>query len=77
MKPTPEQIKAAANAIANARGARRGAPRVVNILDILPQNLRDEVMEDAEAALTAANELKCPSHSIASLTLRYPSRSSA
>ncbi len=42
------------SAIANARGGRRGAPEIRNILDILPQKLRDEVMEDAEEALKAA-----------------------
>lgn len=51
---TREMIEAAAAAIANARGGRRGAPEIVNVLDMLPQKLRDEVMEDAEAALTAA-----------------------
>lgn len=56
MKPTPEMIRAAAAAIANARGGRRGAPNVSNILDILPPKLHTEVMEDAEAALNAAEE---------------------
>lgn len=51
---TPGQIQAAAAAIANARGGRRGVPAVSNILDVLPANLRQEVMEDAEAALKAA-----------------------
>ena len=50
---TREMIEAAA-AIANARGDRRGVPEIVNILDMLPEKLRDEVLEDAEAALTAA-----------------------
>lgn len=51
---TPEMIEAAAAAIANARGGRRGAPPISNVLQILPGKLRDEVMEDAEAALRAA-----------------------
>lgn len=51
---TPAMIEAAAAAIANARGGRRGAPAIRNILDILPQKLREEVMEDAEEALKAA-----------------------
>lgn len=51
---TPAMIKAAAAAIANARGGRRGAPEIVNVLDMLPEKLRAEVLEDAEAALKAA-----------------------
>lgn len=51
---TREMIEAAAAAIANARGGRRGVPEIVNILDMLPEKLRDEVLEDAEAALNAA-----------------------
>jgi hypothetical protein len=54
MAVTTEQIRAAATAIANARGARRGLPAILNILDMLPARLRDEAMEDAEAALKAA-----------------------
>ncbi len=49
-----DSIKAAAAAIANARAGRRGAPAIVNVLDILPPHLLREVMEDAEAALKAA-----------------------
>lgn len=45
--------RAGAAAIANARGGRRGMPAITNILDVLPQKLRDEVMEDAEAVLEA------------------------
>jgi hypothetical protein len=48
-----EQIRAAAAAIANARGARRGVPHVINILELLPPKLLDEVMEDAKVALEA------------------------
>ncbi|SEG70076.1 hypothetical protein SAMN04488144_14621 [Methylobacterium sp. 190mf] len=50
-------IEAAAAAVANAQGGRRRAPPIGNILLTLTP-LRpapyDEVMEDAEAALTAA-----------------------
>lgn len=53
---TDSQIKAAATAIANARGARRGVPVISNILEVLPQKLVDEVMEDAKAALEAAEK---------------------
>jgi hypothetical protein len=52
------EIEAAAAAIANARGGRRGAPAVSNILELLRRiqggKLFDEVMEDARAALEAA-----------------------
>lgn len=48
------QITAAAEAIANARGMRRGGPRTDGILSALPPKLRAEVMEDAKAALIAA-----------------------
>jgi len=51
---TREMIEAAASVIANARGGRRGVPEIVNILDMLPEKLVAEVMENAEAALKAA-----------------------
>jgi hypothetical protein len=46
-------VELAAAAIANARGMRRGAPPIANILDALPPKLRAEVLEDAAAALDA------------------------
>lgn len=54
-----KQIMAAAAAIANTRGMRRGAPIVANILEMLrasPQlgHLYLEVVEDATTALIAA-----------------------
>lgn len=56
--PTSREIEAAAAAIANARGARRGAPALSNILEVLRRisggKLYREVMEDAQAALEAA-----------------------
>jgi hypothetical protein len=51
---TQKEIRAAASAIANARGNRRGVPTVTNILEMLPKKLFDEVMEDAQTALDAA-----------------------
>lgn len=51
---TSDQVKRAAAAIANARGGRRGMPAITNVLDILPDNLLQEVREDARAALEAA-----------------------
>ena len=58
MAARSDAIRAAAAAIANSRGNRRGAPDIVNVLEMLQANglkhLYDEVMEDAEAALRAA-----------------------
>lgn len=56
----PETLRVAAAAIANERGGRRGVPAIANILDILPQKLRDEVFEDAEAVLIALGFAKEP-----------------
>jgi hypothetical protein len=42
-----------ASAIANARAGRRGAPPIENVLDILPPNLRKDVIEDAAAVILA------------------------
>lgn len=62
---TPAMIEAAAAAIANARGGRRGAPAISNILQtlegVLPK-LHAEVLEDAEAALTAALAIASSRH---------------
>jgi hypothetical protein len=55
---THKEIRAAATAIANARGNRRGVPTITNILEALPKKLFDGVMEDAEAALNAAAQAK-------------------
>lgn len=49
-----KEVEAAAVAIMNARGNRRGVPIISNVLDVLPQKLRDEVREDASVALAAA-----------------------
>ena len=51
----PTRLHDAAAAIANARAARRGAPSIANILEILPAKLFREVVEDAQAALDAAS----------------------
>ncbi|MDH2313092.1 hypothetical protein [Methylobacterium brachiatum] len=50
----PARLREAAAAIANARAGRRGAPAIVNVLDVLPAELFDNVVEDARAALDAA-----------------------
>mgnify|MGYP000877907748 CR=1 FL=1 len=40
-----------AGAIANARGNRRGVPSISNILDVLPEKLLTEVLDDADAVI--------------------------
>lgn len=60
----PKEIEAAAAAIANARGGRRGAPAISNIIEVLQKisggKLYREAMEDAEAALDAAEKVREP-----------------
>lgn len=58
--PTEAMIEAAAEAIANARGMRRGVPAITGILAALPSKIHDEVMEDAKAALVAAEAVRRP-----------------
>ena len=64
MWASDKEVEAAAAAIANARGGRRGAPAVSNILDLLRKisggKLYEEVMEDARAALAAAEAVREP-----------------
>ena len=59
---TPLETMAAA--IANARGGRRGAPPITNVLDILKGikggKLYDEVMEDARAMVEALIAMPLP-----------------
>lgn len=54
----PGYIRAAATAIANARAGRRGAPAIANILENLPQDLFIQVVEDAHAAIKAADSAR-------------------
>jgi hypothetical protein len=54
MKQDRVRVMKAAAALANARGMRKGLPAIRNILDMLPQSLREEIIEDAEEALEAA-----------------------
>ena len=49
-----ERLRREAAAIANQRVMRRGSPAIANVLDVLPQKLLDEVLDDARAALEAA-----------------------
>lgn len=74
MTPTQNQIELAAAAIANARGGRRGIPEITNILEMLPDNLVVEVMQDAEAALKAAfsSPHVCPECGAEPLRLHKP-----
>ncbi|WP_407530440.1 hypothetical protein [Methylobacterium oryzisoli] len=51
-----EMITAAAAAIANTCGGRRGAPEISNIFRILPHRLRDEARAHAQAVLRAAGD---------------------
>jgi hypothetical protein len=44
-------VQRVAATIANERGNRRGVPTIVNVLDILPPKLLQEVTEEAEAIL--------------------------
>jgi hypothetical protein len=53
------EIMAAAGAIANERGGRHGVPPIENILELLPEKLRLEVIEDATAALEAVEKIRC------------------
>lgn len=45
-----------AGAIANARGMRRGVPMISNVLDILPEKLKEEVFDDADSVVKALKE---------------------
>lgn len=42
-----------AAAIANARGRRRGVPTIKNVLDMLPEYLRKEVLDEADSVIAA------------------------
>lgn len=53
MKPTPAQVDAAAEAILNARGMRRGVPKIINVLAFVPPQIAADAREDAGDALDA------------------------
>ncbi len=63
-RPIPDAaVEAAAAAIANARAIRRGVPSMSNILVFLRTkptlaHLYDELMEDARAAIAAADAIR-------------------
>jgi len=46
-----------AAALANARGMRRGVPTIANVLDLLPEDILAEVMDDAQGVLEALREV--------------------
>jgi len=50
MKPVTEQ-EVIATILVNQRIMRNGSPPIVNALDLLPQKLREEVLEDAQAVI--------------------------
>ena len=54
MEITREMVERGAEAIANARGGRRGMPPISNIRELIGPKLWAEVLEDSEAALRAA-----------------------
>ena len=51
-----DRVRIAAAAIANARGARHGAPAITNVLRILPHDILAEVMDDARAVIAALDK---------------------
>jgi hypothetical protein len=56
---TQAQVKKLiASAIANARGMRHGVPTVSNVLDILPEKLKTEVLDDADNVIKILKENK-------------------
>ena len=55
-----EELDRVAAAIANARGGRRGAPPISNVMDVLPQKLKDEVRDDARAILSELRAIAGP-----------------
>lgn len=56
-----ETIELIATTLVNQRVMRRGSPPIANALDILPEHLRTEVMDDAEAVYDALNSFLSPS----------------
>jgi hypothetical protein len=50
---TKALVESVATAIVNARGGRRGAPPIKNILAVIPPDLVQHAMDDARAAIAA------------------------
>ncbi len=53
MQATAEMVEAGATALANASGARRGVPRISNVLSALPDTLAEQFRKDARDVLEA------------------------
>ena len=53
---TKENVEIAATAIVNDRFMQKGCPPITNVLEMLPDNLREEVTREARAALEAVKE---------------------
>jgi len=49
MSTKEEIIESIAATLANQRVMRNGSPPISNVLDMMPEKLREQVMEDAEA----------------------------
>ena len=45
-------VRTIASALLNARGMRRGSPIIVNVLDIVPRQIREDAIADADYILT-------------------------
>lgn len=52
--------EAIATILVNQRIMRNGSPPISNALDLLPQKLRDEVMDDAEAVMEGLKACRVP-----------------
>jgi hypothetical protein len=48
-------VEKVANALLNSRGGRKGMPPIENALDLVDEDHRAQAIEDAEAALLAAD----------------------
>jgi hypothetical protein len=53
-----ELVGIAAEAILNARGARRGVPAISNVAKFVPPHVLADAVEDAEAALERVGALE-------------------
>lgn len=51
MKKLLTEQEAIATILVNQRFMRNGSPPITNALDLLPQKLKDEVMDDAQAVI--------------------------
>jgi len=54
-----EQVEKVARALANAVGARNGAPYIVNPLALMKPEMRERFEDDARAAIAAYEQSRC------------------